>query len=423
MRVLVVGNGGREHALSLALHRSKSTSKIFATRPNAGMATIAESLDIAPTDVPGILAACPKHDIDLVVVGPEAPLVAGLTDQLAEIGVPALGPSAAAAQLEGSKRFAKEIMSEAGIPTAAYGAFQSSEIDAAKSFVREHGAGMVVKADGLAAGKGVLVCDTVDETLNAIDYILGDGTFGDAGAEIIVEEKLTGPELSVIALVDGETVVPFPASRDHKRAYDGDAGPNTGGMGAFSPVPQIDEHLLQQTVDEVLRPAARTLGTKGIPYQGFLYAGLMLTPKGIRVLEFNCRMGDPECQPLMARLTSDAGELFYATATGQLSEQNVTFDHRSAVCVVMTSGGYPGSYPKGLEISGLETAGKLEDVTVVHAGTRQENNVVLTNGGRVLGVTALGADIAEATQRAYEGVRCIHFEGMHTRTDIAASVL
>jgi len=387
------------------------------------MATIAESLDIAPTDVAGILAACPNLDIDLVVVGPEAPLVAGLTDQLAEIGVPALGPSAAAAQLEGSKRFAKEIMSEAGIPTAAYGAFQSSELEAAKSFVREHGAGMVVKADGLAAGKGVLVCNTVEETLNAIDYILDDGTFGDAGAEIIVEEKLTGPELSVIALVDGETVVPFPASRDHKRAYDDDAGPNTGGMGAFSPVPQIDATLLQQTVDEVLRPAAQALGARGIPYQGFLYAGLMLTPNGIRVLEFNCRMGDPECQPLMARLTSDAGELFYATATGQLSEQIVTFDNRSAVCVVMTSGGYPGSYPKGLAITGLESADKLENITVVHAGTIQKDKNILTNGGRVLGVTALGADIAEATKRAYEGVKCIHFEGMHVRTDIAASVL
>jgi len=421
MRVLVVGNGGREHALSLALHRSESTSAVFATRPNAGMATIAEPVDLAPTDVSSIVAACPQLGIDLVVVGPEAPLVAGLTDRLADVGIPALGPSAAAAQLEGSKRFAKDIMRDAGIPTADYGAFQTAE--SAKAFVRDHGAGMVVKADGLAAGKGVLVCDTVAETLAAIDHVLSDRTFGDAGAEIIVEERLTGPELSVIALVDGETVAAFPASRDHKRAFDGDEGPNTGGMGAFSPVPQIDDALMQQTIEQVLKPTAKTLGNKGIPYQGFLYAGLMLTPDGIRVLEFNCRMGDPECQPLLARLTSDAGSLFYATATGRLAEQNITFDDRSSVCVVLTSGGYPGPYTKGMPITGLDAAGALEHVEVIHAGTRQEGGKIVTNGGRVLGVTALGDTIQAATRRAYAAADQIHFEGVQMRRDIAASVL
>jgi phosphoribosylamine--glycine ligase len=421
MRVLVVGNGGREHALTLALHRSPSVSSVFATQPNAGTALVAEALDVAPTDVSGLVSHAQKLAVDLVVVGPEAPLVAGLTDELRAVGIPALGPSAAAACVEGSKEFAKDLMAEANIPTAAYGVF--SDPNEAIAYVREHGHGMVVKADGLAAGKGVLVCDTVEQTEQAINLILSDRAFGEAGASIVVEERLVGPELSVIGLVDGEVVRAFPASRDHKRAFDNDEGPNTGGMGAFSPVPQVDDAMLSRVVDTVLKPAASTLADRGTPFSGFLYAGLMLTPDGPKVLEFNCRMGDPECQPLMARLKSDAGEVFMATATGRLSEVTLEFDTRPAVCVVLASGGYPGAYTKGLPIEGLESAAGVDGVTVYHAGTRRVGEQVVTSGGRVLGVTALGDTLSVAVARAYDAVNRIHFENKQNRLDIAASAL
>jgi phosphoribosylamine--glycine ligase len=421
MRVLVVGNGGREHALTLALHRSPSTNAIFATRPNAGMGLIAEALNIAPTDVKAIVDAADDLSIDLVVVGPEAPLVAGLVDRLDDVGIPALGPSAAAAQIEGSKQFAKEIMAEAGIPTAAYGMFDDA--DQAIAFVREHGRGMVVKADGLAAGKGVIVCDTVEDTEAAIHQTLGNQAFGQAGETILIEERLEGPEVSVIALVDGETVLPFPAARDHKRIFENDEGPNTGGMGAFSPVPEVDDSLMTVALQKVLRPAARTLARRGTPFRGFLYAGLMLTPHGMKVLEFNCRMGDPECQPLLARLQNDVGALFLAAATGQLASETLAIDDQAAVCVVLTSGGYPGAYSKGLPIQGLDSAEALEHVTVIHAGTKLQEQQVVTNGGRVLGITALGPDLQAATQQAYLAAACIHFDGMHLRLDIASSAL
>jgi phosphoribosylamine--glycine ligase len=421
MRVLVVGNGGREHALTLALHRSPSTNAIFATQPNAGMGLIAEALDIAPTDVTAIVAAAGQLSIDLVVVGPEAPLVAGLVDRLDDVGIPALGPSAAAAQIEGSKQFAKEVMAEAGIPTAAYGMFD----DAVKAieFVRDHGYGMVVKADGLAAGKGVIVCDTVEDTEAAIHQTLGNQTFGQAGDTILIEERLEGPEVSVIALVDGETVLPFPAARDHKRIFENDEGPNTGGMGAFSPVPQVDDSLMAVALEKVLKPTARTLAMRATPFRGFLYAGLMLTPNGMKVLEFNCRMGDPECQPLIARLQNDVGALFLAAATGQLASETLLIDDQAAVCVVLTSGGYPGAYSKGLPIQGLDSAESVEHVTIIHAGTKQQGQQVVTNGGRVLGVTALGPDLEAATQQAYSAAARIHFDGMHLRRDIASSAL
>lgn len=421
MRVLVVGNGGREHALLVALARSSAVSALLATRPNAGMAPMCQTLDIAPTDVLGVAAAAREHGVDLVVVGPEAPLVDGLADRLRAAGIAVLGPSAAAAQLEGSKRFAKEIMAEAGVPTAAYGAFR--ELEPALAWVRAQGRPMVVKADGLAAGKGVIVAESVTETEDALRRILSDRAFGAAGAEVIVEERLEGPELSVIALVDGTTVRTFPPARDHKRAFDGDRGPNTGGMGAFTPVPDISADQLAEIERTVLQPTVAALAARGIEFRGFLYAGLMLTPDGPRVLEFNCRMGDPECQPVLARLRSDAGAVFYAAATGQLDGVTLEFDARPAVCVVLASGGYPGSYPKGLPIAGLDAASAIDGVTVYHAGTRMDGGRVITSGGRVLGVCALGDDVRDAIGRAYAAADLIRFDGKQLRTDIARSAL
>ncbi|MFT7623986.1 MAG: phosphoribosylamine--glycine ligase [Myxococcota bacterium] len=421
MRCLVVGNGGREHALAAALARAASVSAVFVTRPNAGTARIAEAVDVAPTDVDGVVSAAQSLQIGLVVIGPEAPLVAGLADRLDALNIPVLGPTAAAAQLEGSKQFAKELMSEANIPTAAYGVFESSA--EAIAFVRSQGRPMVVKADGLAAGKGVIVPETIQETEDAIRNILDGGAFGGAGARVVVEELMVGPEVSVIGLVHGETVRPFPASRDHKRALDGDLGPNTGGMGAFSPVPALDPSTYAATVQDVLGAAARAMSARGTPYRGFLYAGLMLTPDGPRVLEFNCRMGDPECQPLMQRLKSDAGVLFLAAATGKLAEADLRFNDQPSVCVVLASGGYPGRYPKGIAITGLKAAEEVEGVTVYHAGTRQAGEAVVTSGGRVLGVTAQGTTFQEAISRAYQAADHIQFEGKQLRRDIGASAL
>ena len=421
MKCLVIGNGGREHALAAALDRAASVTQVYGTSPNAGMATVCEALLLSPTDIEGITAAVERLDIDLTVVGPEAPLVAGLADRLRAAGRAVLGPSAAAAQIEGSKTFAKALMDEAGIPTAAWARFTDSE--AAIAWQRAQGTPFVVKADGLAAGKGVIVPETMAEAEAAIREILDDERFGEAGAELLLEERLIGPEISVIGLVDGTTVRAFPAARDHKRALDGDRGPNTGGMGAFSPVPGLSAALIESVTTDVLERTAAAMAARGTPFNGFLYAGLMLTPDGPRVLEFNARMGDPECQPLLARLISDAGEVFLAAATGGLEAMTLEFDPRPAVCVVVASGGYPGSYAKGRVISGLDAANALPGVTVYQAGTAQSDQGVVTAGGRVLGVTALGHDHRQAIARAYEAVGAIHFDGMQFRTDIAASAL
>lgn len=421
MRVLVVGNGGREHALAAALARSSQVQRLFATRPNAGMARVCEAIDVAPEDVDGVTDWVRGTSCDLVVVGPEAPLVGGLVDRLTAMGVPALGPSAAAARLEGSKRFAKELMAEANIPTAAYASFDDAE--RAVAWVRQQDRAMVVKADGLAAGKGVIVAETVAETVAAIRSILVDGRFSEAGAEVLLEERLCGPELSVIALVDGETVRAFPSARDHKRAYDGDLGPNTGGMGAFAPVGLVDDDVMRFVRERVLGAAARTMVARGTPFRGFLYAGLMLTPDGPRVLEFNCRMGDPECQPLMGALRTDAAAAFLAAASGRLHTIQLQFDPRPSVCVVLASGGYPGAYEKGKVISGLEAAAAVPGVTVYHAGTRQDGDRIVTSGGRVLSVVARGDDFRAALAQAYAAVEQIGFDGVQYRKDIAASAV
>ncbi|HIA03831.1 MAG TPA: phosphoribosylamine--glycine ligase [Myxococcales bacterium] len=419
MRVLVVGNGGREHALALALNQSTLVERVFATRPNAGMAEFCGNVDVDISETETVVDAARRTDIDLVVIGPEGPLVNGMSDRFMEAGIPVLGPSASAARLEGSKRFAKELMRDAGIPTAGYATFKKAE--KAIAYVKDNGRPMVVKADGLASGKGVIVGTNVANTEAAIRKILDDRAYGDAGAEIVLEERLSGPEVSVIALVDGETVRPFPPARDHKRALDGDNGPNTGGMGAFSPVRQVDQSMMAEIVQTILLPAAKSLAAFGMPYRGFLYAGIMLTQGGPKVLEFNCRMGDPECQILMSRLTSDAGELFLAAATGQLADATITFDRRPGVCVVLASGGYPGSYQTGFTIDGIEEASEIQDVTVYHGATKREGHRIVTNGGRIITVSALGNEFGQSIRRAYEAVDRIQFTNRHCRRDIAAT--
>ncbi len=420
MRVLVIGNGGREHALAKALNDSPSTTDVYATRPNAGMMSCTKAIDVDPIDCPSVVESAQELNIDLVVVGPEAPLVAGLCDQLRAVGIPAFGPSQRAAALEGSKAFAKDVMAAAGVPTAAYGTFTTAE-DAC-SFVDQHGKAMVVKADGLAAGKGVIVSESVSETHSAIHEILG-GFVGDAGQQIVVEEKLVGPEISVIALVDGTTVRAFPSARDHKRVGDGDTGPNTGGMGAFSPIPHLGTEVEAQILESVLQPTVLELHSRGIPFSGFLYAGLMMTVDGPKVLEFNARMGDPECQALLMRFRGDLAQALYATATNRLDEVQLDFDPRPSVCLVLTSGGYPAQYTKGLPIYGVTKANESPGIFVYHAGTKYVDEQLVTSGGRVLGVTALGNDYEDAIHRAYRAADLIHFEGLQRRSDIAASAL
>ncbi len=416
MRVLVVGSGGREHALAWKISKSPLVRALFAAPGNPGMASVATLVPLDVLDLDGIAGWARENHIDLVVVGPEAPLVAGLVDRLARDGVLAFGPSAAAAEIEGSKAFAKDVMVAAGIPTAEYAAF--TELAPALAFARARGGRVVVKADGLAAGKGVVVCGGAAEADAALRAILVDRIHGAAGAKVIVEERLEGPEASCICISDGERVRLLPAAQDHKRIFDGDRGPNTGGMGAFSPTPTVTEQVAAEVERGVLLPAVRELARRGRPFRGALYAGLMLTPKGPRVLEFNARLGDPETQPVLMRLSSDLVPALLASARGDLSATALAFDARAAVGVVLAAEGYPGKVTKGDPISGLEGPFR-EDVQVFHAGTaRGQDGRVVTSGGRVLTVCALGRGLDEAARRAYEATARISFRGMQHRTDI-----
>lgn len=420
--VLVVGGGGREHALVDALARSPSRPKLFCAPGNAGIAAVATCVSISASDVDGLVAFARQEGVDLVVVGPEAPLVAGLADRCRADGILVLGPSAAAAELEGSKAFAKAVMDEADVPTARWGRFDDAE--AAIAFARTL-PGAVVKADGLAAGKGVVVAESHAEAEQAIRETLG-GKFGEAGRQLIVEERLVGEELSVIALADGETVSLFAPSQDHKRAYDGDEGPNTGGMGSYSPAPRGTDALLASLTESCLQPIVDCMASRGTPFSGVLYAGLMLTDDGPRVLEYNVRFGDPEAQVLLPRLDEDAYALFVEAASGRLggrSVARVAASARAATCVVLAAHGYPESPRKGDVITGLDAANAIDGVTVFHAGTRLEGGDIVTAGGRVLGVTALGDDLLAATETAYRAVKAISFDGMHYRTDIAHRAL
>lgn len=417
MKVLVVGGGGREHALCWTLAASPLCHKLYCAPGNAGIAEEAECVAIAAEDVDGLVAFVQKEAVDYVVVGPEGPLVLGLVDRLAAIGVKAFGPSAAAAQLEGSKGFTKDLCTKYGIPTAAYARF--TDADAARAYVRERGAPIVVKADGLAAGKGVTVAMTEDEALQAIDEAMA-GAFGAAGAELVIEACLEGEEASFFALVDGETALPLATAQDHKRVHDGDRGPNTGGMGAYSPAPAMTEALIEETMARIVRPTVAAMKAEGMPYKGVLYAGLMITEDGPQLIEYNVRFGDPECQVILMRLMSDLLPALIASTDGVLSSFDLRWYPEAALTVVMAAQGYPESYEKGTAIRGLDlAAGNSDDVKIFHAGTTQgPGGEILANGGRVLNVTAMAPSIQEAQALAYAAVDKVDWPQGFCRRDI-----
>ncbi len=421
MRVLVVGSGGREHALAWALSRSPGVSAVYVAPGNAGTGAIATNIPIAADDVAALSQHCHEERYDLVVVGPEVPLVAGLADALRADGIRVFGPSEQCAQIEASKAFSKSFMTAHGIPTAAYATFDDYE--AAQDYLKAHGAPIVVKASGLAAGKGAIVCQTDDEAQRALDRIMKERAFGSAGDTVVLEDCLTGQEASVLAFTDGETVVPMVVAQDHKAAYNGDRGPNTGGMGCYAPASLVDSATVERVMEQVLQPAVDGLRAQGCRYVGVLYAGLMLEADRFRVLEFNCRFGDPETQVILPLLETDLVEIMEACIDGQLDQIRVQWRDQYAVCVVMASGGYPASYRKGLPIEGLEEAMAQKDTVVFHAGTRLEDGRVLTDGGRVLGVTAWADTLSDAMARAYKAVERIHWPGVMYRTDIGAKGL
>ena len=416
MRILVVGSGGREHALARTLVKSPDVSAVLAAPGNGGTAGVGENVPVADSDVPGLVALAKDRGIDLVVAGPEAPLVAGIRDAMETAGIPCFGPDAYAAGLEGSKAFAKDVMAAAGVPTAAYATF--TDAASARAYVEKVGAPVVVKADGLAAGKGVTVAATKEEALAAVDESLVAGAFGKAGAKVVVEEALVGEEASFLAFCDGATSVAMTACQDHKAVYDGDTGPNTGGMGAYCPAPVLPPSRYEETKALVIDPILCEMEKRGHPFTGILYAGLMMTASGPKVLEYNVRFGDPECQPLLARLASDLPAILFACRAGTLTADLVRWSAKSALCVVMAAPGYPGSYPKGMEITGIAAAEADPAVTVYQAGTRRDGERIVTSGGRVLGVTALCDTLAAAKATAYEACAKIRFDGAFYRRDI-----
>lgn len=414
--VLVIGAGGREHAIIWALSRSSHAARIFAAPGNPGTESSAINLPFRQEDIPALVNFAKEQRVDLVVIGPEAPLAAGIVDAFQAAGIPAFGPSQAAAQLEASKAFAKDFMHRHHIPTAAYATFD--DYTAALTYVRQLDRPVVVKADGLAAGKGVLMCETLAQAEDALQQIMQAAVFGAAGSRVIIEEWLAGPELSVLAFCDGHTVAVMPPARDHKRAYDHDEGPNTGGMGAYTPVPGVTPELIDQVQREVLQPAVDGMAAEGKPYIGVLYAGLMLTSDGPKTLEFNCRFGDPEAQVILPLLQTDLCEIMLACVEGRLSQLDIQWQPGACATVVLASPGYPADYPKGLFISGLDKAAQHENVVVFHAGTGRIDHQYVTAGGRVLAVSATGATLDDALRHSYAAVREIHFDGMHYRRDI-----
>lgn len=416
MKVCVIGSGGREHALAWRLSISPSVTKVYAIPGSAAMSDCAELVGIDWQQSDHLISFLKDNQVDLVVVGPEAPLVAGLADVLNKVGIPVFGPSKDAAQLEGSKVFAKNLMKKYNIPTAAYGVFH--KVDEAKTFIAQTGAPIVVKADGLAAGKGVVVAMTVDEANATVEDMLSGNRFGDAGSTVVIEEFMEGEEASLLAFVDGKTVVPMIASQDHKRIFDGDKGPNTGGMGTYAPAPVLTDALRDEAMKIILEPMVEAMEKEGMPYVGCLYAGLMITDKGPKVVEFNARFGDPETQVVLPLLDSDLGEIMMACATGTLTSNMVKWKDSSAACVILASKGYPETSSKGDVISGDI---KQYDTTIVfHSGTKLVGENYVTNGGRVLGVVGLGKDLRTALDRAYGRIEHIDFEGMQYRTDIGA---
>jgi phosphoribosylamine--glycine ligase len=415
LNLLLIGSGGREHALAWALAASPRLGRLYCAPGNAGIAEHADCVGLDVRDHAAVVRFCRERAVGLVVIGPEAPLVAGLADDLRAAGIAAFGPGKAAARLEGSKQFTKALCAEHNIPTAAFAAF--TEPDAALAYVRHRGAPLVIKADGLAAGKGVAIAQTLAEAEAAVGACFG-GAYGAAGAAVVIEELLAGEEASFFALCDGETVLPLASAQDHKRAFDGDAGPNTGGMGAYSPAPVMTPEMTRRAMDEIVLPTVAALRARGAPYRGVLYAGLMITGEGPKLIEYNVRFGDPECQVLMMRLASDLLEALLATAEGRLAGLDLRWREAAALTVVMAAKGYPGDYAKGSEIRGLAKAEAHPDVKVFHAGTRREDARILADGGRVLNVTALGAGIAEARERAYRAAAEIDWPDGFYRRDI-----
>ena len=419
MKVLVVGSGGREHALCWKIAQRPGT-EVYVAPGNIGMVDVATLVNIKVDDIAGLVDFAKAEGIDLTVVGPELPLTLGIVDAFQEAGLACFGPNKAAAKLEGSKAFSKELMKKYGIPTAAFDTF--TDVDKAKAFVDEIGVPCVVKADGLAAGKGVIICMTREEADKAIEDMLTDHAFGDASATIVIEEYMVGPEVSVLAFADGKTVLPMVSAQDHKRIFDGDKGPNTGGMGAYSPAPVYTEALSAEVNKTIIEPTIAAMAAEGTPFTGILYTGLMLTEKGPRVLEYNVRFGDPETQPIMVRMKSDIVELFQACVDGKLDEATLEWHDEAAVCVIRASGGYPASSEKGLPIHGLDDIA-AEEAIVFHSGTAEKDGEIVTNGGRVLGVTAKDATIKGAIDKAYAAVEKINFDHMQFRRDIGARAL
>ncbi len=415
MKVLVVGSGGREHAICWKLKQSPKVTELYCAPGNGGIASIAQCVDIKATDVEGMVQWAKDHAMDFVMVAPDDPLALGMVDALEAAGIPAFGPRKNAAVIEASKIFSKNLMEKYHIPTAKYQTF--TDVEEALTYVRAEGAPIVVKADGLALGKGVVVAQTVAEAEDAVRSMMADKKFGDSGSRVVIEECMTGPEVTVLAFADGDHLSPMPSSQDHKRAYDGNKGPNTGGMGAISPSPNYTAEVAKRCMEEIFLPTMAALKAEGRPFSGVLYFGLMLTPQGPKVVEYNARFGDPECQAVLSLLESDLMDILMACRGGTLDKVDIHWKDAAACCLVLASGGYPQSYQKGYPISGLDEAGKT--AVVFHAGTKlDENGQVLTNGGRVLGVTATGQTLEHAIDRVYASAKHISFTDMHFRTDI-----
>jgi len=421
MKVLVVGGGGREHTLVWKIGQSPLVEKIYCAPGNPGIAELAECVHIGADEIDALCYFAKAEQIDLTIVGPEVPLTMGIVDIFQAAGLEVFGPNKAAAQIEGSKKFSKDLMAKYNIPTAAYQSF--TDHAAAVAYVRKTGAPIVVKADGLAAGKGVIVANTEEQAIEAIDDIMLDKVFGTAGASVVIEEFMAGEEASFFAFTDGKNILPLASSQDHKRVYDNDEGPNTGGMGAYSPAPVVTAELHDEIVETIVRPTIEGMAREGCPYVGILYVGLMIEGGKPRVVEFNARFGDPEAQPLLMRMKSDIVPVLQACARGALTQDLIEWHDKAAVCVVMASGGYPAAFAKGLPIDGLDAAAAIDDLMVFHAGTSLKSGKVVNNGGRVLGVTALGDTVKAAIDKAYQGVAVISWENVHYRKDIGARAL
>ena len=418
MKVLVVGSGGREHAICWALHKSPKVTELCCAPGNGGIGEIARCVDVKATDIPGMVAWAKENQMDFVMVAPDDPLAMGMVDAMEASGIRAFGPKANAAIIEGSKAFSKALMKKYGIPTAAYEVF--TDKDAALSYVETQGAPIVVKCDGLALGKGVVVAQTLEEAKAAVVNMMENKAFGAAGAKVVIEECMTGPEVTVLAFTDGKTIVPMPSSQDHKRAYDGDKGPNTGGMGAISPCPNYTPELAKTCMDTIFLPTVKALNAEGRTFKGVIYFGMMLTPEGPKVVEYNARFGDPECQAVLSLLETDLMDILEACVDGTLDQLDVKFKDAASCCLVLASGGYPVAYEKGKEITGLD---QVKDAVVFHAGTKKQDGKFLTNGGRVLGVTAVAPTLREAVVKAYAAAGPVNFEKMHFRTDIGYHIL